>query len=101
MAMQPGLSRIPKGVLDPICERYDVGKKYPSKLWKRVKNQIDETQELDLSNNKRSGRPSQLTPSKVAALKKVNQENRTFTLRQVSDQLNGLGLEYGKDTVRR
>ena len=56
MGIQPGLSRIPKGVLDPICERYGVGKKYPSKLWKRVKTQIDNIQELDLSNEKRSGR---------------------------------------------
>lgn len=87
MGIQPGLSRIPKGVLDPICERYGVGKKYPSKLWKRVKTQIDNTQELDLSNQKRSGRPSLLTPSKIAALKKVNSQNRSFTLRQVSDQL--------------
>ena len=55
MGIQPGLSRIPKGVLDPICERYGVGKKYPSKLWKKVKSQNDETQELDLSDNKGLG----------------------------------------------
>ncbi|CAB1098721.1 unnamed protein product [Ectocarpus sp. CCAP 1310/34] len=101
MGIQPGFSRIPKGVLDPICERYGVGKKYPSELWKRVKTQIDNTQELDLSNEERSGRPSLLTPSKIAALKTVNSQNRSSTLRQVSDQLTDLGLEFGKDTVRR
>ena len=101
LAIPPGKVRVPKGSIGPICEKYGVGPKYPTKLWQDVKSQIDANQEVDLSSKKRKGRPSLLTPSKVAALKKVNQQNRPFTLRQVADQLNDLGLEYGKDTVSR
>lgn len=101
LAIPPGKRRVPKGSLDPICKRYGVGPEYPSKLWKTVRSQIDDTQEVDLSNNKRSGRPSLLTPTKAAALRKVNKQNRSFTLRQVSDQLKDIGLEYGAETVRR
>ncbi|CAN0505402.1 unnamed protein product, partial [Laminaria digitata] len=93
--------RIPKGALDPICKRYGVGDRYPSKLLRSVRDQIDAYQEVDLSSKERKGRPSLLTPTKVAALKKVNSQNRSFTLRQVSDQMTDLGLEFGKETVRR
>jgi len=101
LAIPPGKVRIPKGALDPICQRYGVSSRYPRKLWQSVKDQIDAGQEVDLSSKERKGRPSLLTPTKVAALKKVNSQNRSFTLRQVSDQLTDLGLEYGKDTLRR
>ena len=70
-------------------------------MWKNVKDQIDANQEVDHSGKERKGWSSQLIPSKVVALKKVNQQNRSFTLRHVADQLNDLGLKYGKDTVRR
>ncbi|CAN0351453.1 unnamed protein product, partial [Laminaria digitata] len=92
--------RVPKGSLGPIGDRYGVGPEYPSKLWKNAKAQMDATQEVDLSNSTRTGRPSLLTPTKVATLKSVNKKNRSFTLRQVSDQLKEIGLEYGTETVR-
>ena len=46
-------------------------------------------------------RPSLLTPTKAAALRTVNKQNRSFTLRQVSDQLKEIGLDDGTETVRR
>ncbi|CAN0188679.1 unnamed protein product, partial [Laminaria digitata] len=97
----PGKSRVPKGSLGPICDRYGVGPEYPFKLWKNAKAQMDATQEVDLSSSTRTGRPSLLTPTKAAALKSVNKKNRSFTLRQVSGQLKEIGLEYGMETVRR
>ncbi|CAN0400133.1 unnamed protein product, partial [Pylaiella littoralis] len=101
LAIPPGQVRIPKGALGPIGERYGVSPQYPSRLLKSAKDQINANQEVNLSSKGRKGRPSLLTPSKVAALKKVNSQNRSFTLRQVSNQLTDLGLEFGKDTVRR
>ena len=70
-------------------------------MWKNVKDQIDANQEVDLSSKERKGRPSLLNPTKVAAFKKGNSQNRSFTLRQVSDQLNDLGPEYGAPTLLR
>ena len=70
-------------------------------MWKDVKAQIDANEEVDLSNKERNGRPSLLTPTKAAALRTVNKQNRSFTLRQVSDQLKEIGLDYGTETVRR
>ena len=76
LAIPPGKVRVPKGSPGLICERYGVKAQYPTQLWKNVKLQLDANQEVDLSNMKRSGRPSLLTPTKVAALKKVNKQNR-------------------------
>ena len=101
LAIPPGKTRVPKGILGPLAERYGVGPGYPKKHWSECKAQINETGELDLSNKPRSGRPSLLTPTKKAALRKINKENRSFTLRQVSDQLKAIGLEYSSSTVRR
>lgn len=67
LAIPPGKVRIPKGALDPICQRYGVSSRYPRKLWQSVKDQIDAGQEVDLSIKERKGRPSLLTPTKVAA----------------------------------
>ena len=100
LAIPPGKTRVPKGILGPLAERYGVGPGYPKKLWSECKAQINETGELDLSNKPRSGRPPLLTPTKKAALRKIK-ENRSFTLRQVSDQLKAIGLEYSSSTVRR
>ena len=61
-----GNSRVPKGILGPLAEGYGVGSDYPRKHWAECKAQIDETGELDLSNKRRSGRPSRLTPTKSA-----------------------------------
>ena len=74
LAIPPGKARVPRGSLGPICERYGVGPEYPTKLWKNVKAQMDATQEVDLSSSKRTGRPSVLTPAKVAVLKSINEE---------------------------
>ena len=101
LSIPPGKSRVPKGILGPIAERYGVGSAYPRQHWAECKAQIEETGELDLSNKRRSGRPSLLTPTKAAALRKVNEQNRSFTLRQVSDQLKEMGMDYGSETVRR
>ena len=42
-----------------------------------------------------------LTPTKAAALRAINSENRAFTNGQVSDRLKELGLEFSGETVRR
>ena len=84
LAIPPGKVRMPKGALYPICKRYGVSPRYPPMLWESVEDQIDANQEVDLSSEERKGRPSLLTPTTVAALKKVNSQNRPFTLRQVS-----------------
>ena len=101
MALLPGKTRVPKGILGPLAERYSVGPGYPKKHWSECEARINETGELDLSNIPRSGRPSLLTSIKKAALRKINKENRSFTLRQVSDQLKAIGLEYRSSIVRR
>ncbi|CAM9721509.1 unnamed protein product, partial [Sphacelaria rigidula] len=51
---------------------------YPTKLWINARAQMGATKEVDLSNSARTERPSLLTPTKVAALKKVNKQNRPF-----------------------
>lgn len=79
LSIPPGMERVPKGVLGPIAERYGVGAGYPKKHWRECKAQINETGELDLSNKPRSGRPSRLTPTKQAALRKINKEYRSLT----------------------
>ncbi|CAN0047978.1 unnamed protein product, partial [Sphacelaria rigidula] len=84
-----------------MAERYGVGADYPRKHWEKCKAQIDDTGELNLSNKPRSGRPSLLTPTKAAALRKSNKTNRLFTLRQVSDQLKEIGMDDGSSTVQR
>ena len=101
LAIPPGNTRVPKGILAPLAERYGVGPGYPKNHWSKCEAQINEAGELDLSNKPRSGRPSPLTPTKKAALRKINKENRSFTLRQVSGQLNEIGLEYSSSTARR
>ena len=60
LAIPPGQTRVPKGILGPLAERYGVGPGYPKKHWSECKAQINETGELDLSNKPRSGRPSLL-----------------------------------------
>ena len=83
LAIPPCKARVPRGSLGPICERYGVGPECPTKLWKNVKAQMDATQEVDLSSSKRTGRPSVLTPTKVAALKSINEEYDGDTLERV------------------
>ena len=100
-AIPPGKTRLPKGTVGPLAKRYGVGLEYPTMLWKNCKAQIEDTQELDLSNKPRSGRPSMLTPTKAAALRAINSENRAFTNGQVSDRLKELGLEFSGETVRQ
>ena len=87
LAIRPGKARVPRGSLGPICERYGVGPEHPTKLWKNVKAQIDATQEVDLSSSKRTGRPSVLTPTKVAALKSISEEYDGDTLERVWQSL--------------
>ena len=77
-AIPPGKTRLPKGTVGPLDERYGVGPEYPTTLWKSCKAQLEDTQELDLSNKPRSGRPSMLTPTKAATLRAINSENRAF-----------------------
>ena len=61
LAIPPGKTRVPKGILGPLVERYGgVGPGYPKKHWSECIAQINETGELDLSNKRRSGRPSLL-----------------------------------------
>ena len=76
-AIPPGKTRLPKGTVGPLAERYyGVGLEYPTTLWKNCKAQIEDTLELDLSNKPRSGRPSMLPPTKAAELRAINSENR-------------------------
>ena len=71
-AIPPGKTRLPKGTVGPLDERYGVGPEYPTTLWKNCKAQMKDTQELDLSNKPLSGRPSMLTPTKAAALRALS-----------------------------
>ena len=87
LAIPPGKARVPKGSLGPICERYVVSPEYPTKLWENFKAQMDATQEVDLSSSKRTGRPSVLTPTKVAALKSSNEEYDGDTLERAWQSL--------------
>ena len=100
-AIPLGKTRLPKGTVGPLAERYGVGPEYPTTLWKNSKAQMEDTQELDLSNKPRSGRPSTNTPTKAGALQAINSENQAFTNGQVSDRLEELGLEFSGETVRR
>ena len=49
-AIPPGKTRLPKGNVGPLAERYGFGPEYPTTLWKNCKAQTEDTQELDLSN---------------------------------------------------
>ena len=91
----------PQGHCQPPCRAVRCGPEYPTTLWKNYKAQIEDTQELDLSNKPRSGRPSMLAPTKAAARRAINSENRAFTNGQVSDRLKELGLDFSEETVRR
>ena len=70
--------RPPKGTLGLLALRYGVDPEYPTTLWKSSKAQIDETQELALSNKPRGRRPSLFMPTKAAALRAVNKQNWTY-----------------------
>ena len=48
---------------------------------------MDANQEVDLSRSKRTGHPSVLTPTKVAALKSINDEYDGDTLERVWQSL--------------
>ena len=50
LALLPGKTRVPKGILGPLAERYSVGPGYPKKHWSECEARINETGELDLSN---------------------------------------------------
>lgn len=100
LAIPPGKRRVPNGILAPLAERYGVDPGYPKKHWSECRAQINGTGALGLSNKPRSGRPSLRTSTKKAALRRINKENRSFTLRQVSHQLKDIGLEYSSSTVR-
>ena len=76
LAIPSGKVRVPKGAMGAICEEYGVGHQYPSRLWLDVNSQIDASQSVDLSSKERKERPSLLTLTKVAALKKVNKQNQ-------------------------
>ena len=99
MGIAPNTSRSPAGLFGPLAERCGVSEQFPRRLWKKCRRQTGETRELDLSSEARSGRPSLLTPTKIAALRSVDKQNRSFTLRQVSDQLKDIGLDSGSETV--
>ena len=58
LAIPPGKTRVSKGILGPLAERYGVGPGYPKKHWSECKAQINETGELDLSNKRHSNPPS-------------------------------------------
>ena len=40
LAIPPGKTRVPKGILGPLAERYGVGPGYPKKHWSECKAQI-------------------------------------------------------------
>ena len=98
-AIPPGETRLPKGTVGPLARRYGVSPECPTTLWKNCKSQIEDTQELELSNKPRSGRPSMLTPTKAAALRAINSLNRAFTNGQVSDRLKELGRGETREAV--
>ena len=45
LAIPPGKTRVPKGILGPLVERYGVGPGYPQKHWSECKAQINQTGE--------------------------------------------------------
>ena len=45
LAIPPGKTRVPKGILGPLAERYGVGPGYPKKHWFACKAQINQTGE--------------------------------------------------------
>lgn len=51
LAIFPGNSRVPTGIPGPHTERYCVSAEHPTKLRENCKIQMDDTEELDLSNN--------------------------------------------------
>ena len=79
LAIPPGKSRVPKGELGPLCERYGVSSSYPRKVWKDVKAQIDADQEVDLSNKERSGRPSLTKSTTVTRWRGCGKASSRFT----------------------
>ena len=87
LAIPPGKARVPRGSPGTICERYGVGPEHPTKLWENVKAQMDASQEVDLSSSKKTARPSVLTPTKVAALKSINEEYDGDILERVRQSL--------------
>lgn len=63
LAIPPDNSRVPKGILGPLTERYGVGSGYRTKPRRGCEVRITNIMEHDLSNRRRIGRPSLLTPT--------------------------------------
>lgn len=74
LAIPAGKTRVFKGFLGPLVERYCVGAGYPKYHWSESKLQINETGQLDLSIKTRSGPPSLLTLTNETALRIINDD---------------------------
>lgn len=72
LVIPPGNSRVAKGILSPLTERYGARPEYSSKLAENYQAWIYDTRELDLVNERRSGRLLLLTSTKAAALRTIN-----------------------------
>lgn len=88
MELPSGGKRLPKGVVSALAEEFTVIKTVPSILYKQLKDQLEEGRTLDLTTRKRSCRPSDFTPSKIAKLGEANADNRMLIVRQRSIALH-------------
>ncbi|CAM9463673.1 unnamed protein product [Choristocarpus tenellus] len=66
--------------------------RYMQGLWEDVAYQLSCGHTLDLGVVARSGQPSKLTPTKMAAIHSINSDNRSSIVRQVTMKMAANGL---------
>lgn len=101
MALPPGQSSLPRGVGAALADEYGVSKKYPSKLWGKVSDQLAAGLTIDLRRKKRDCRPSNGPPAKKKRGVDCNEEHRSLTLRQLKVELKSENVVVSTAQLQR
>ncbi|CAM9284918.1 unnamed protein product [Choristocarpus tenellus] len=99
--MVPGEHKLPQHVGPPLAAEFGVSKYYMRGLWDNVVDQFTCGHTLDVGVATRCGRPSELTPTKMAAIHSINSDNPSSTVRQVTIKMATKGLNNSTSTINR
>ena len=99
LAIPVGQINLPRGLRGELAAEFGVSKQLITNLWSDVSRQLAEGKTLCLTSKKRSGRPSSMTPTKIARIMDANHAARTLSVRSLSSRLEEKGLNVAKSTL--
>ncbi|CAM9863900.1 unnamed protein product [Choristocarpus tenellus] len=94
-------TRVTLVVRHALAAEFGVSKRYMRGLWENVADHLARGHTLDLGVTARSGQPSELTPTKMAAIHSINSDNRSSTVHQMTMKMTTKGLNYSTSTINR